>query len=275
MSMSLFDLPREIRDEVYGHIFDAPRYITPNQLSLDSYQLAKFDILRTSKQVSNEASRVLYSTGSFEILLNSHAYIIPNALFSPRTTHLIQDVVIDISIEPYNNPDSGTINYFIAQHFEDIITRSLGMTRARKTCRILVRRQASARPPHFVESAFIETCKRLVDFEAVTVRFEKPIGRLRVPYNNLMNYVNPNEETRTRTRSALEPFLGPGTFFQGDEERAQRLLSSLRFRPRENLAETAAEGMRESMEQEARHGMGCQESGVGLLQGNLENLGLV
>ena len=149
------------------------------------------------------------------------------------------------------------------------------MSRARNKCRIYLRQQASPTAPYFDESTFIETCKKLVDFEAVTLQFSIPLRRLRVPYNNIMSYVHPFEETRTRTQLSLEPFLGPGTTLLGDEQRAQNLHSSLRFRPRENLAEIAAEGKGDSVGQEARHERGGQGAGVDLLEGDLENLGLV
>ncbi|KAK6515847.1 hypothetical protein TWF281_004438 [Arthrobotrys megalospora] len=70
---SFLFLPRELRDEIYEHILLTPQSYTPGLIFYNKpYEppLTNLSILRTSKQVYEEASRVLYSKTIFPIRIS-------------------------------------------------------------------------------------------------------------------------------------------------------------------------------------------------------------
>ena len=238
--MSLFDLPREIRDEIYSHIFDFPKYTMPFR---SWHRPADFNILQASKQASNEALRVLYATSSFQIYLDPKSHHLPDGLFSPKTTHLIQEITIDIPMDEYSDRSDRKDRLVMEQKFEKVITRLLELSHPRKTCRVFLRRHLDA-GFQIQDTNFIEALRKLVGYEAVVVQYGFSMKRLRVPRNiNLTHFVHPREERVMQTKAALEPFLGPAVAYAEPEPVSSA--STLRFEPRRNLAEVAGEEERD------------------------------
>ncbi|KAL6719704.1 hypothetical protein ACLMJK_001625 [Lecanora helva] len=231
--MSFLDLPREIRDSIYIHLFPACLYTIP---SITGRQPANFSILRTSKQISDEAVEVLYQKSCIMIELGLGGWAIPRAFFSPKTTNLIQDISIAIPSTPFSNYDLSR------DEFPAIMFRLLELTRPSRKCRISIKHPANwMAEPHFDEQTFFNQFKMLGGYQTVTIEFKRPIKRLRVPFNRGIESMNPWGEIRIDTKT-LEPYLGSVSEYNATIAPPRTCqVRSLVFEPRRYVANLSLE----------------------------------
>lgn len=236
--VAFFELPRELRDEIYGHIFSAPRYSNTGRSR-------NFSILQTSKRASNEAVQVLYPKCVFRLYLDirdmphTHAsFDASHACFSQQTAYLIGETTIDLIIKQYNEPSDLGNQRAIEQSFQRMLVRLLQLNKARRTCTITLMRNVQT-APQFNNYWVIEALKELSDFSVVIVRYQSVPKRLRMLRNSVIPFTHPYGEVTTMIQNALEPYLGLASPYQESNE---GVFLCLKFEPWKNLAEAPIKG---------------------------------
>lgn len=241
--MSFINLPREIRDTIYGHIFTAPSYTTVfNPIRRPSDRKPeRLDILCVSKQVSTEAQHILYSHRAFRLCIDSPNVDIPEGFFHEHASRLMQEVAINICVDRYCDLDP-TARQAMEQQHQTIITRLTRLEHPLRTCRISLSYGKDYSVPQFHAKRWSEPLKVLVGFEAVVVQVLWP-SRIRSPRGSRALYFDPYEQAKTDVRDVLEPELGPAvvdTKSRGPGEWGPRTFW-LSFKPRRELARMALE----------------------------------
>lgn len=118
---SFFDLPPELRIKVYGCLLVAPDPISMEIRGDETPNKLHPEILRTCRQINEEASAVLYGTNEFFIERiygsNPHSQSISKGVFDICDDNYddVEDRInLKRTISEFNHP--GVIDYFLQKH---------------------------------------------------------------------------------------------------------------------------------------------------------------
>lgn len=203
---SFFNLPRELRDLIYSHLFEAVYTQSGRNLHLSIPPLdsgrntAKAEtsdrlaIMQASRRLWEEGSTILYGQHLFRFHVGSTS---SNATFlTQRTANLMQD--IEITLGPSKAPGSVRI------------LQLFGTSQIpRKSCFI----KLQFRKPELIDDNSIEALRQLTGFKVLTLEVDSPVViRCRqsgapIPWvSGLLAYL----------QVKVTPALGPSTFANGD-----------------------------------------------------------
>lgn len=229
--MDLLNLPREIRDRIYLHLF-SPNYMTPirNAPPCARTHLA---ILRASKSISDEALSALYLHSTFRIFTEAHESSLSRGLLSSpeHMSRFMNDIVVEVDMETYCNSLCEKEEFLLNSAYWDTWRYLVQLRHPRKTCQIVLRESdwecfCDLRNPTIPGCHGI---KWLVGFETVILKFRCP---------TLVNGkgIRPTtveffDELIDRVHKALGLHLGPALISQSLRWRC------LEFRPQEYSAQ--------------------------------------
>jgi len=228
--MSLLSLPLEIRNEIYGHVFDESRYYIHrrrNHINLN--------ILYTCAQLRDEALHYIYSHKAFGLYIDTPLHILFAPIFDAKWTHLIQDIAIEVSLLRYNERYSGHRKSTEWQYRESI-SELLLLSHPRRVCHISFVSSDNTEV-HIGKGNFLESLKMLVGFEAVIIEIRPPARRPRRVRGQPASDHSRHEFASQHIQAALQPLLGPAVAYMDGTSEAL----CVKFQPQKYSAKMALE----------------------------------
>ena len=237
--MSFITLPREIRDQIYTHVFLYRPYTTTtlDRLHNTSISSPAPALLLVSKEINSEVLVIFYGQPTFNLYTNSPCPPHdpePRPRLNENAISNLRSVRVSTIERPYYQIMDEAGQILLQRQWDAMLTMLLRLTHPRRTCTITLK---SSTDSPFDEdtmaisgthqevvlmhnATFIEGAKKLVGFESVVLEFRVPSKPHRRPWHSHIQggpYSGPGIEdfvgTRGGARAVLEPFLGPGEVY--------------------------------------------------------------
>ena len=227
---AFLQLPKEVRDEIYGHYFnksyrvlwslceeDGNRSLFRNVPDSETGDLADFAILRTCKGISSDAQDILYSKATTFIYVMRFD---SGAIYTTPPAREATDRMMNVEFRVRIYRDAPTVWSLLQgiydheqHHFYSKMEATCGATLDRFAGTSVMRNSFQITLEigsltyddsigYLIESLFFQTLKKLIGFQIVTI----------VLISSVLAEYAPDLEARKvvrKVRKAFEPHLGP------------------------------------------------------------------
>ena len=181
----LLQLPRELRDEIYSHLFNK-KYLAfwtyDDERPFGKFVAADLAILRISKAISSDAKHFLFSrtaskatTFKYHINLNAPMDTVPP--IKEATDRMMNVIfVVECDLKAFVHNHRIDVQFHLDSHMrslsEGTIDRFIGTAITRDSFWMHINVQSFDWPGHFLDHRFLQTLKRVTGFRNLTVRLQ-------------------------------------------------------------------------------------------------------